>query len=68
MTTFTPARASQPKRQQKNMRMAPEAAQMLKRMAEHFKTSESDVVETLLMTYGPKILISNPGNDKRRKA
>lgn len=55
------------KRVAKNMRIHPEAVKMLKALAEHYNTTEGIVIETMLNTYGPKILLETP-TEKRRKA
>jgi hypothetical protein len=55
------------KRVAKNFRLMPEAVQMLKDLAAHYNTTEGLVVETMLNTYGPKILLGTP-SEKRRKA
>lgn len=67
MAEFIPAQANRSPRKQKNLKLSAESCDMLRRMAAHFDTTEADIVETCLMTYGPKILMNNP-SEKRRKA
>lgn len=57
----------EPKKEVVSVRLSGKARTTLKALAKHFDTSEGDIVETLLNTYGPKILADSP-TTKRRKA
>lgn len=44
------------RRVHKTVRILPEAAEILTSLAKQFSTSEGQVVEQILITYGPKIM------------
>ena len=44
------------KRVHKTMRLTPEAVKLLADLAKQFDTSEGQIVEQMLLTYGPRMI------------